>query len=70
MKKTAEEVDLTFALSYRDHDGAHYYLPTQPEARKWRGPFPNEHVMQRAMKNELGGGVIETRTTTRPVTLR
>ena len=56
----------TYALSYRDRDNAYYFLPTSPERRKWRGPFANKFLMQRAMKNELGSDVAETRTTIRP----
>jgi hypothetical protein len=59
----------TYALSYRHHD-SFYFLPTVPERRKWRGPFANEFLMQRAMTNELGSGVAETRTIVRPEFLK
>jgi hypothetical protein len=58
-------------LSYRDYDdGSYYFLPTDPPAKKWRGPFQNEFLMQRAIKSELGDGTIETRTTVRPEFLK
>jgi hypothetical protein len=47
------------ALTYRD-GGA-----PRP-ANKWRGPFPNEAVMQRAIRAELGDSTAETRTIVRP----
>jgi hypothetical protein len=59
----------THALSYRHHD-SFYFLPTDPEKRKWRGPFQNEFLMQRAMRNELGADVAETRTLVRPEFLK
>jgi hypothetical protein len=57
--------DPTFALSYRN--GAEYFfIPTVPPARDWRGPYPTESIMQRAMRSELGDDVAETRTVVRP----
>jgi hypothetical protein len=55
-----------FALTYRD-GGEFFYLPTCPQpAKKWRGPFPNEMTMQRAMRDELGEDIADTRTIVRP----
>jgi hypothetical protein len=54
----------TFALSYRNHGGEYFYIPTCPQpARNWRGPYPTEAMMQRAMRDELGEDVTEKRTT-------
>jgi hypothetical protein len=60
----------TFALSYRDRDSAFFFIPTVPPARKWRGPFQNEFLMQRAMESELGADVTDIRTTMRPEFLK
>jgi hypothetical protein len=60
------EIQDTYALTYRD-GSAFYFIPTSPRpANKWRGPFPNEPTMQRAMHDELGENIIETRTIVRP----
>jgi hypothetical protein len=54
----------THALSYRDRSGAFFYIPTCPRpANKWRGPYPTEAMMRRAMRDELGDEVVEKRTT-------
>ena len=56
---------VTSALLYRD--GADYwFLPTDPPRRSCRGPFLNEHLMRRALHDELGADVAETRTSVRP----
>jgi hypothetical protein len=55
--------DDTYALSHRRHDGTYFYIPTYPRpATKWRGPYPTESMMQRAMRDELGDDVVEHRT--------
>ena len=65
------EADCCCVLSYRDYDdGSYWFVPTDPPSRKWRGPFQNEYLMQRAIKNELGDGTTETRTAVRPELLK
>jgi hypothetical protein len=55
-----------FLLSYRDGP-YYYYLPTcRTPAKSWRGPFQNEQTLARAMRDELGDDVADTRTIVRP----
>jgi hypothetical protein len=52
----------TYALSYRNRGGEYFYIQTCPNpARNWRGPYPTEAMMQRAMRDELGEGVVARR---------
>lgn len=53
----------TFAMSYREQNGDWFYIPTDPEARKWRGPYPTQVYMERAACGELGEDVMIHRTT-------
>lgn len=55
--------DPTFAMSFRTPEGDWWFIPTDPEARKWRGPYPTDVHMMRAAVSELGDEVIVTRTT-------
>jgi hypothetical protein len=57
--------DPPFALSYR-RGADYYFIPTVPAARNWRGPYPTEAVMQRALRDELGENAVETRTLVQP----
>ena len=57
----------TCALAYISRDRLYYYIPTQPEARKWRGPYPNQDKMERAVCSELGRDVHITWAAVEPV---
>lgn len=66
MSKAAHSIesnDQTFAMSFREPNGNWFYLPTEPEARKWRGPYQNDMQMMRAATIELGNDVVVIRTT-------
>ena len=59
--------DTTFALAYKcPHTHSWYYIPTDPEARKWRGPFRVERELDDAINAELGEACTVTVTTVSP----
>jgi len=47
-----------------------FYLPTDPERKRWRGPFNGIDAMRRAMVNELGCEPVETQTRRTPSDFR
>jgi hypothetical protein len=57
-----------YFMSYADAN-QWYYLPTDPERRKWRGPYRNHAAMLAAVADELGPDAHETETRVRPAFL-
>ena len=57
----------TCALAYISRDRQYYYIPTEPEARKWRGPYQTQDKMERAVCSELGRDVHITWAAVEPV---
>jgi hypothetical protein len=54
--------DQPHALHYA-RKGEHWYIPTNPPARNWRGPYPSREATTRAAETELGADVCVTTTT-------
>ena len=57
----------TCALAYISRGSTVLLHPTEPEARKWRGPYPNQDKMERAVCSELGRDVHITWAAVEPV---
>ena len=54
----AEQSD-TYALAWTDPTSRQwFYIPTVPEARKWRGPYKSRDWMDNAIHNELGDATV------------
>ncbi|MGZ6195519.1 MAG: hypothetical protein ACXWML_09840 [Candidatus Binataceae bacterium] len=61
------------ALTHRTAGGDWYYLPTDPEARNWRGPFHNDTLMRKDMERHFGSNthtIYESYTSRAPSHLR
>jgi hypothetical protein len=57
----------TSALVHHDkRNMAYWYIPTDPPARSWRGPYPSLEYMRAAMRKELGGEPFENYTRIAP----
>ena len=57
----------TFALTYHDKPSdAWWFIPTVPEARKWRGPYARVRDLDDAITAELGADCTVHQTTVQP----
>lgn len=53
---------MKWCLTFKDSQGF-WFIPTVPERRTWRGPFPTEFKLNAAITDEMGEGVTIHRTT-------
>lgn len=62
----SEQTD-TYALSWLNPKTREWwYIPTVPEARKWRGPYNTKSWLDDAIHNELGDATVTQTDVTPP----